>query len=105
MDLTITIKDGKITTKLYEKSLNLYLYIPPHSAHPPGVLNGIIFDQIHCIFTLCSERADISQSVIHHNSPSMILQHNIYQQQQLLPSNNGQIYPHVKFHPDNVSSN
>eukprot|EP00957_Ditylum_brightwellii_P149548 11388188-Ditylum_brightwellii.AAC.1 len=47
MDLTIMIKDGKIVTKLYEKSLNLYLYTPPHSAHPPGVLNGIIFGQIH----------------------------------------------------------
>eukprot|EP00957_Ditylum_brightwellii_P131737 10046998-Ditylum_brightwellii.AAC.1 len=63
MDLAITIKNGKITTKLYEKSLNLYLYIPPHSAHPPGVLNGIIFGQIHCIFTLCSERANISKSI------------------------------------------
>eukprot|EP00957_Ditylum_brightwellii_P192406 14648001-Ditylum_brightwellii.AAC.1 len=104
MDLTITIKDDKIATKLYEKSLNLYFYAPPpHSAHPPGVLNGIIFGQIHCILTLCSERADISKSVnqfyiqliqrgykrnevmpifnkaIHHNSPSMILQCSLHQ--------------------------
>eukprot|EP00957_Ditylum_brightwellii_P093788 7141450-Ditylum_brightwellii.AAC.1 len=35
MDLTITLKEGKITTTLFEKSLNLYLYILPHSAHPP----------------------------------------------------------------------
>eukprot|EP00957_Ditylum_brightwellii_P013327 1006140-Ditylum_brightwellii.AAC.2 len=60
MGLTITIKDGKITTKLYEKSLNLYLNIPPYSAHPPGMLNGIIFSLMHCIFSLCSKRANIS---------------------------------------------
>eukprot|EP00957_Ditylum_brightwellii_P042126 3190325-Ditylum_brightwellii.AAC.1 len=113
MDLTITIKDGKITTKLYEKSLNIYLYIPLHSANPPGVLNRIIFGQIHCIFTLCLERANISLSVnqfyiqliqrgykykdimplfnkaIHHNSHSMILQHSLHQQQEIIPSNDG----------------
>eukprot|EP00957_Ditylum_brightwellii_P186288 14182506-Ditylum_brightwellii.AAC.1 len=63
MDVTITIKDGKITTKLYEKSLIIYLYISPHSAHSPGVLNGIIFGRIHRVFTLCSERANISQPI------------------------------------------
>eukprot|EP00957_Ditylum_brightwellii_P054016 4091592-Ditylum_brightwellii.AAC.1 len=35
MDLTITLKDEKITTTLFEKSLHLYLYIPPQSAHLP----------------------------------------------------------------------
>ena len=35
MDLTISIHKGKITTSLFEKPLNLQLYIPPHSAHPP----------------------------------------------------------------------
>jgi hypothetical protein len=52
MDLTISIQDGKIKTTLYSKALNLYLYIPPHSAHPPGVLNGLVCGTIHRIFTL-----------------------------------------------------
>ena len=35
MDLTISITNGNISTSLFEKPLNLHLYIPPHSAHPP----------------------------------------------------------------------
>ena len=42
MDLTISIKNGQISTSLFEKPLNLHLYIPPHSAHPPRLLPGIV---------------------------------------------------------------
>ena len=42
MDLTITITECKISTSLFEKPLNLHLYIPPHSVHPPGLLPGIV---------------------------------------------------------------
>ena len=35
MDMTITINNSnKIETTLFEKKMNLHLYIPPHSAHP-----------------------------------------------------------------------
>eukprot|EP00956_Cyclotella_meneghiniana_P020961 scaffold37637_cov79-Cyclotella_meneghiniana.AAC.2 len=43
MDITMKIVDGKIDFTFFEKALNLYLYIPPKSAHPPGVLTGLIF--------------------------------------------------------------
>jgi hypothetical protein len=59
LDLTLTIRDNRITTSLYSKPLNLYLYIPPQSAHPPGVLNGLISGIIYRIYTLCSDPLDI----------------------------------------------
>ena len=58
MDLTISIHNGKITTSLFEKPLNLHLYIAPHSAHPPGLLPGIVHSTLFRIFTLCSDPND-----------------------------------------------
>ena len=58
MDLTIKIKNGTITTSLFKKPLNLHLYIPPHSAHPPGLLPGIVHSTLFRIFTLCSDHDD-----------------------------------------------
>ena len=59
LDITITIQqDGRISTKLFEKALNLYLYIPPHSAHPPGVLTGLVLGNAYRIYTLCSNIHD-----------------------------------------------
>ena len=46
-------QSNRITTNLFEKQLNIYLYIPPHLAHPPRFINGIIYGQIHRITALC----------------------------------------------------
>ena len=43
LDLTLTIEGNRIVTKTYQKPENPYLYIPPHSAHPAGMINGIIY--------------------------------------------------------------
>jgi hypothetical protein len=43
LDLFITIEQNKITTKTYQKVMNLYQYIPPMSAHPPNMIRGIIY--------------------------------------------------------------
>ncbi len=58
MDMTVEIKDGRIVTTLYEKPMNLHLYIPPKSAHPPGLLPGMVFGTIFRIYTLCSTDDD-----------------------------------------------
>ena len=55
MDMIISIRKDRIVTSLYEKSMNLYLYIPPHSSHPPGVLPGLVSGNILWIHPLCSE--------------------------------------------------
>jgi hypothetical protein len=41
LDLEITIKDNKLTTKTFQKPMNLYLYIPPSSAHPYSCFQGL----------------------------------------------------------------
>jgi hypothetical protein len=61
MDLSIRIDGQKIHTTLYQKAMNLHLYIPPHSAHPPGVLTGVVLGGIHRIYTLCSDSQDIKK--------------------------------------------
>jgi hypothetical protein len=48
LDLTICINNShQIITKTYQKPTNLHLYIPPTSAHPPGVLKSLIFGNLN----------------------------------------------------------
>ena len=56
MDMTISIRRDRIATSLYEKAMNLYLYIPPHYAHTPGVLTGLTSSNILRIHSLCSKQ-------------------------------------------------
>ena len=63
MDLTISIENGKIVTSLYSKPLALYLYLPPHSCHAPGVLTGLVFGMILRIHRLCSKEEDIDKEL------------------------------------------
>ena len=64
LDLTVQVRpDGYIKTTLFEKPMALYLFIPPHSAHPPGVLAGHIFGNVLRIFRLNTEEEDIIKDV------------------------------------------
>ena len=57
--MTITInKSNKIENTIFEKKMNLHLYITPHSAHPPGLLPGIVYSTLFRIFTHCSSKDD-----------------------------------------------
>jgi hypothetical protein len=42
LDLSLKLTPTGITTSIFEKAMNLYLYLPPNSAQPPGVLRGLM---------------------------------------------------------------
>ena len=47
LNMNITIQpDGNLKTILYEKSMALYFFVPPHSAHLPWVLTSHFFGNI-----------------------------------------------------------
>ena len=58
LDLTITINNGIISTTIYEKPQNLYLYIPPSSCHSPGILKSFIFGSVNRAHNLCTNASD-----------------------------------------------
>ena len=43
LDLTLTIQGNRIVSRTYQKKMNLYLYIPPASAHPAGCIKGTVY--------------------------------------------------------------
>jgi hypothetical protein len=63
MDLVLRVTPRGIETSIYEKPLNLYLYIPPHSAHAPGILTGLVFGMMERIFCLTTHWRDQKTSI------------------------------------------
>jgi hypothetical protein len=48
LDLNISITGSSIHTSTFQKPLNLYLYIPPLSSHPPSCFQGLIYGELKC---------------------------------------------------------
>ena len=47
LDLTISIsEDNYIQFKTFQKKYNLHLYVPSHSAHPPGSLKSLVYNTL-----------------------------------------------------------
>ena len=82
LDIQITIQDSRITTDLYTKALNLHLYLPPRSAHPPGVLYGLVAGTVYRAYVLCS---DITVAILHLKAFLRHLVARGYSRQRLLP--------------------
>jgi len=55
LDLTLTLHNGVVETELFEKALNLYLYLPATSCHSPSVLKSTVFGYSIRIFRLTSD--------------------------------------------------
>lgn len=52
-----------IRSTIFKKTFALDLFIPPHSAHPPGVLLGHIHGNILRINQLCSGKDDVTNII------------------------------------------
>jgi len=50
LDLNLRLMGNSIKTSTYQKPMNLYLYIPPKSSHPPSCLKGLISGEIRRYF-------------------------------------------------------
>ena len=46
LDLELELHNSSVVTKTFQKEMNLYLYIPPLSAHPPSCLKGLITGEL-----------------------------------------------------------
>ena len=59
LDLTIKINGcNQIETRTYQKPMNLYLYLHNASAHPPGVMKGVMFGEVKRYKMQNTRRAD-----------------------------------------------
>jgi hypothetical protein len=48
LDLTVTIQsDGMITTKTFQKKMNLYLYRTPESCQPESIIRSFVYGALH----------------------------------------------------------
>ena len=58
LDLTLTIEGNRIVSRTYQKPANPYLYLPPHSAHAPGTMKGVIFGLLRTYYRQNSKFSD-----------------------------------------------
>ena len=65
LDLTISINANRyIETRTYQKAMNLYLYLPPTSAHPPSVIRGMIYGLLRKYKQQNTHRADYIEMTV-----------------------------------------
>jgi len=58
LDLDLTIENGYIKSRTFVKPMNLFLFIPSHSAHSPSVLKSLIHGQLRRFWQQNSDKND-----------------------------------------------
>lgn len=117
LDLEISLQeDGTIKTSLFEKALNLYLYLPPHSAHASGMLRGLISGMILRIKRLTSDLTEILpclksfynrliQRGYDKRTISPLFQEYMSQSTDInMPTTENPLILHLKYHPKDTAS-
>ena len=54
---------GQLVTKTYQKPMNLYLYLPPTSAHNPAIFKGMIYGMLYRYWQQNTTPPDFQQMV------------------------------------------
>jgi len=121
LDLNIQLKRSSILTSTYQKTMNLYLYIPPLSAHPPSCFKGLIagelqrywvqnnphdFKRILVKFiTRLTERGHSLQSLIPViKNAAISLQKNKQRPNTVIRDTDKTLYIHWKYHPSGLQN-
>jgi hypothetical protein len=63
LDMTLAICNNKIITKTYQKAMNLHLYIPPSSEHPPSCIKGTVYSLVQRYFMQNTYQKDFAYFV------------------------------------------
>ncbi|KAL3800087.1 hypothetical protein ACHAWO_012686 [Cyclotella atomus] len=99
LDLTLTIRGNKIVSRTFQKKMNLYLYIPPASAHPAGCIKGTVFGLIRWdrtyIRNLILEACTSAKSKAHTPTAQPTLN-------QGLQNDVNRLFIHIEYHPEDI---
>lgn len=58
LDLTLSIEGNRIVTRTFQKKMNLFLYLPAASAHPPNCIKGTIYGLVGRYYAQNTYRKD-----------------------------------------------
>jgi len=124
LDLTITIEEGAIVSRTYQKPINLFQYISPNSAHPPWMIKGIISSMLNRYYyqnTYVEDYWTVSMQFYNHLKdrgwdgaiiePHFVVAHERIrshprkkreQVDEKYPSNKDIAILHMEYHPDDI---
>jgi hypothetical protein len=123
LDLTISIGDDqRISTKTFQKEMNLFLYIPPISSHSHTVLYGLIFGQLRRFWLQNTDETDFIRCASAFHKHLLARGHDNYNIQRLFrlaansldhhsklkratptePTSDARVYLHMEFHPRQI---